>query len=94
MVALEAAATGVAVIGSDIGGIPEAIIDGETGFLAPERDVEALAARMALLLSEAALRRQMGAAARAMAERKFDLAAQTHALEARYDEVLAKAGQA
>src|ERR1700761_7341444 len=50
MVLLEAAATGVPTIGSRIGGIPEGVIDGETGFLAPERDEEALAGRMATLL--------------------------------------------
>jgi len=94
MVSLEAAATGVPVIGSDIGGIPEAVIDGETGFLVPERDHGALASRMALLLGDAGLSRRLGSAARAMVERKFDLIAQTRALEALYDEVLAKAGQA
>ncbi len=94
MVILEAAATGVPVIGSDIGGIPEAVSDGETGFLVPEQAVEALAARMALLMEDAALRRRMGTAARAMVERKFDLVAQTNALEVLYDEVLTKAGPA
>jgi colanic acid/amylovoran biosynthesis glycosyltransferase len=89
MVVLEAAASGVPVIGSDIGGIPEAIIDGETGFLAPERDHEALALRMAQLLNDPDLRRRMGAAARALMERRFDLVAQTRTLETLYDEVLA-----
>jgi glycosyltransferase involved in cell wall biosynthesis len=94
MVVLEAAASGVPVIGSDIGGIPEAIIDGETGFLVPERDDAALASRMALLLDDAAIRRRMGLAARALMEQKFDLVAQTRALESLYDEVLATAATA
>jgi glycosyltransferase involved in cell wall biosynthesis len=94
MVVLEAAASGVPVIGSNIGGIPEAIIDGETGFLVPERDEAALASRMALLLDDAAMRRRMGVAARALMERKFDLVAQTRALESLYDEVLATAATA
>lgn len=91
MVLLEAAASGVPVIGSDIGGIPEAIIDGETGFLSPERDDAALAANMALLLNDAALRQKFGAASRALAEQKFDLVTQTIKLETMYDEVLEKA---
>ncbi len=88
MVGLEAAATGVPVIGSDIGGIPEAVIDGETGFLVPERDAEGLAARMEGLLADAALRLRMGAAARRLVEQKFDLVTQTRVLETLYDEVL------
>jgi glycosyltransferase involved in cell wall biosynthesis len=89
MVGLEAAATGVPVIGSDIGGIPEAVIDGETGFLVPERDHEGLAARIEGLLADASLRRRMGAAARRLVEQKFDLVTQTRVLETLYDEALA-----
>ncbi len=59
MVSLEAAATGVPVIGSDIGGIPEAVIDGQTGFLVPERDDVGLALRMDNLLTDRALRLRM-----------------------------------
>ncbi len=91
MVSLEAGASGIPVIGSDIGGIPEAVIDGETGFLVPERDVEGLASRIALLLGEDALRRRMGTAARALVEQKFNLVTQTRALEALYDEALEQA---
>ena len=39
MATLEAAATGLPVIGSRLGGIPETVAEGETGFLVPERDV-------------------------------------------------------
>ncbi len=88
MVVLEAAATGVPVVGSEIGGIPEGVIDGETGFLVPERDEAGLARRLGALWDDAALRRRMGAAARALVERNFDLARQTAVLETLYDEVL------
>ena len=77
MVMLEAAATGVPGIGSQLGGIPEGIADGETGFLVPERDPEALAARIGALLADPALRRRMGEAARRRVERQFDLIRQT-----------------
>ncbi len=88
MVLLEAAATGVPTVGSRIGGIPEGVIDGETGFLAPERDEAALAERMAALLDSRDLRIAMGARARALVEDRFDLRRQTALLEDHYDSVL------
>ena len=89
MVLLEAAATGVPLIGSRIGGIPEGVVDGETGFLAPERDADALARCMTDLLDDPQLRRRMGAEARALVERRFDIHRQTETLEELYDAVLA-----
>jgi colanic acid/amylovoran biosynthesis glycosyltransferase len=89
MVLLEAAATGVPAIGSSIGGIPEGIDDGRTGFLAPERDVEALARRMGDLLDDPALRHEMGARARVFVAERFDIRRQTELLEDFYDNLLA-----
>ncbi|WP_419757696.1 glycosyltransferase [Acidisoma sp.] len=88
MVLLEAAATGLPTIGTRIGGIPEGVVDGETGFLVPQRDAPALTARMRLLLSDPALRQRMGAAARLHVEQHFDLRRQTALLENWYDAVL------
>ena len=87
MVMLEAAATGVPVIGSDVGGIPEAVIDGKTGFLVPERDVDILARRMDDLLADPAMRYRMGDQARKFIELKFDIRQQTRILEGFYDTV-------
>ena len=92
MVALEAAATGVPVIGSRIGGIPEAVLDEQTGFLVAERDVAALSRRMLELLEDPAARQRLGAAGRAHVERHFDLRRQTAELERIYDGVLRDAG--
>ncbi len=64
IVALETAATGKPVVASDIGGLSDVVVDGETGLLAPAGDSEALAAAMARLLADAELRGQMGEAAR------------------------------
>jgi colanic acid/amylovoran biosynthesis glycosyltransferase len=89
MVLLEAAATGVPVIGSRIGGIPEGIAEGETGFLAPEKNPDALARRIGDLLDDPALRLAMGAKARAFVLDRFDIARQTELLEGFYDSVLA-----
>jgi colanic acid/amylovoran biosynthesis glycosyltransferase len=91
MVLLEAAATGVPVIGSQVGGIPEGVLDGETGFLVPEKDPDALAARIEYLLDNPATRARMGVQARAFVTRKFDLHRQTETLEAIYDRVASEA---
>ena len=88
MVLLEAAATGLPIIGSRVGGIPECVLDGRTGFLVPERDEQALAQRMTELLDDPGKRRQMGLAGRALVERQFDIHQQTAALENLYDSLL------
>jgi colanic acid/amylovoran biosynthesis glycosyltransferase len=88
MVLLEAAATGVPVVGSRLGGIPEGVVDGRTGFLVPERDVDALAGRMDDLLADPAMRLRMGVQARAHVEGRFDIRRQTETLEQYYDAVL------
>ena len=90
-VIVEAAAAGLPAVGTVHSGIPEAIVDGETGFLVPENDPAALAERIGNLLGAADLRQRMGAAARRLAEERFDLARQTARLEAIYDEVAAAA---
>jgi len=60
MVALEAMACGTPVVGSRVGGLAFSIQDGQTGYLVPERDAEALAARIRLLLHDGDLRQQLG----------------------------------
>ncbi|MGB9880924.1 MAG: glycosyltransferase family 4 protein [Anaerolineae bacterium] len=57
---LEAMATGLPVIGSNVGGIPEVVLDGVTGFLVPPGDPAALADRLDLLLTRPELRVAMG----------------------------------
>ncbi len=91
MVLLEAAATGLPVIASRVGGIPECVLDGRTGFLVPERDAAALAERMGELLGDTGKRRQMGREGRALVERQFDIHRQTEALESLYDTLLGEA---
>jgi len=63
-VTLEAMACQKPVIGSRIGGITDQIIDGETGFLIPPGDVNALRNAMQRLIDDPALRSKMGAAAK------------------------------
>ena len=90
MVLLEAAATGLPIVGSRVGGIPECMLEGKTGFLVPERDEDALARSMAELLEDPARRHQMGAAGRALIEDRFDIHRQTAVLENFYDSLLGR----
>ena len=87
-VAIEAGAMALPVIGSLHSGIPEAIIDGKTGFLVAERDVKALAERMWHLLTHDRERHDMSCAARALVESKFSLHKQTQQLEELYRQLL------
>jgi glycosyltransferase involved in cell wall biosynthesis len=52
------------VIASRVGGLPEVVTDGETGFLSPVGDVDKMAADSSRLLSDEKLRREMGQRAR------------------------------
>jgi glycosyltransferase involved in cell wall biosynthesis len=58
VVLLEAMASGCPVIGSNVGGIPDIIIDGENGFLVPEQRPDVLAERIVQMLSDDSLREQ------------------------------------
>ena len=68
IVFLEAAACGVPSVAGRSGGSHEAVADGETGFVVPPRDVDAVRAAIGRLLADDGLRAQMGAAARQRAD--------------------------
>ncbi|OBF18890.1 glycosyltransferase family 4 protein [Mycobacterium sp. ACS4331] len=65
IVALEAAATGTPLVTSNVGGLGEAVIDGDTGLSFPPRDVAALAAAVRATLDDPASAQQRAEAARA-----------------------------
>lgn len=71
MVFLEASATGLPVVVGDSGGAPDAVRDGETGYLVDGRNLAQLADRVATLLEDPASARRMGAAGRAWVEREW-----------------------
>jgi phosphatidylinositol alpha-1,6-mannosyltransferase len=71
IVYLEASATGLPVLAGDSGGAPDAVREGETGFVVPGRDVTAVADRLTTLLTDRALATRMGAAGRAWVESEW-----------------------
>ena len=71
IVYLEASATGLPVVGGDSGGAPDAILEGESGYVVPGRDVDALTGRLVALLSDPAGARAMGEKGRAWVERDW-----------------------
>ncbi|MFE0461120.1 glycosyltransferase family 4 protein, partial [Kitasatospora sp. NPDC058965] len=60
IVYLEASATGLPVVAGDSGGAPDAVLEGETGFVVPGGSATAVAQKLTLLLADGALRRRLG----------------------------------
>ncbi|MFF3374463.1 glycosyltransferase family 4 protein [Streptomyces sp. NPDC002680] len=71
IVYLEASATGLPVVAGDSGGAPDAVLDGETGWVVRGRSVEETADRITVLLGDAELRARMGERGRAWVEEKW-----------------------
>lgn len=72
LAALEAAAAGTPLVTSDVGGLGEAVIDGETGVSCPPRDVPVLAAAVCSVLDDPASAQRRAVAARARLTSDFD----------------------
>ena len=70
---IEAAASGRAVVTTNVPGCKDAIHEGVTGLLVPVKDAKALADAISDLITSPELRRKMGRAARKMAEERFDI---------------------
>ncbi len=80
---LEGMAMGLPVVGTSVGGIPDAVRDGVTGYVVPPRDPGALAERLLGLLAQPDLRLRMGRAARELAESEFS----SEVMARRYEEL-------
>lgn len=78
---LEAMAMGKPVVATNVGGIPEVVAQGQTGFLVAPRDPKAIADRVLSLCQDSTRRHEMGKAARARVENNFTVQAITAKLE-------------
>ena len=70
---LEAMAVGLPVVATRVGGIPEVVVEGQTGFLVPPGKVEAMAQKIQQLLEDKEQAAQMGQAAAQQVRLNFDL---------------------
>ncbi|MGY1621444.1 glycosyltransferase [Geodermatophilus sp. SYSU D00965] len=86
---LEASACGVPTVATDVGGVPEVVVDGETGWLVPTPSPHLVAAAVREALGDPAELARRGAAARVRAETVFSAAGWAEELAARYAAVAA-----
>ncbi|MCA9550058.1 MAG: N-acetyl-alpha-D-glucosaminyl L-malate synthase BshA [Myxococcales bacterium] len=84
LAALEAAASGLPVVAYRVGGVPEVVVDGETGLLVPPLDPPALARAAQAILQDPERQRAMGEAARRRAVEHFGMTAALDRYEALY----------
>jgi glycosyltransferase involved in cell wall biosynthesis len=87
--ALEALASGTAVVATSAGGLGSVIVDDRTGSVVPERDSASLSAAIAALLHDAARRARLGAAGRELVAARFGWAVAAERFESAYDRALA-----
>jgi glycosyltransferase involved in cell wall biosynthesis len=81
---LEAMGKGIPVISTNIGGIPEAVLQGQNGFIVEPGDIKGLTERLELLIQNEELRSLMGQKGRKIAEEKFSIAIIQNKLELMY----------
>lgn len=90
VVLMEALAMGLPVVSTFHSGIPELVVDGRTGLLAPERDSEALAERIGTLIDDKGLVRQLRINGRRHVEEEFDIRKLNGNLESLYRRILVR----
>ncbi|MFA6147325.1 MAG: glycosyltransferase [bacterium] len=82
---LEAMAAGLPVVACDVGGNPEAVVDGETGRLVPPRDPERFAGAMVELIADESKRTSFGEAGLRRADGRFSIDRMVGEMESLYD---------
>ena len=84
----EAQAMGIPAIGTYHAGIPEALVDGKSGFLVKEKDVDALAEKLNFLIEHQELWKELGVNGRKHVEKEFNTVVQSRKLEDIYTKLL------
>ena len=90
LVLLEAGAAGLPVVATRVGGVPEVIVEGETGLMVPPENETALATALCNLLHDIPMARQMGEAARRRVVAEFSLRRMAAEYQRHYRELLQK----
>ena len=88
---LQAMATGLPLVGTDVGGIPEIVRGGETGLLVPPGAAPALADAVGRLIADKALRNRFGATGLERVRERYSLEGMLDALERLYEDRLRRA---
>ena len=86
--AIEASAMDLPIVASNIHGIPDVVLDGETGLLVPPADIGLLADALRRLAGDAGLRARMGAAGRAFVSREYRWQDNAALMESLYEKML------
>jgi len=87
-VLIEAMAASVPVVATEVGGVPEIVVEGRTGLLVPPADEESLARGIIYLLQNREVARKMGQKGRARVEKLFSLEGHVARIEALYNQLL------
>ncbi len=87
---LEAMASGLPVLATDVGGNAELVVRGQTGDIVPANDAQALAAGLIRMAADPARAAVMGQAGRALVESRFSLPAMVASYQGLYDRLLAE----
>lgn len=87
-VVIEAMACGVPVVGTDVEGTNEAVVQGETGLLVPDKDAASLAEAIMKLIDDPQLQRKFGDNGRQRVQEVFDIATHVSKVEELYKELL------
>jgi glycosyltransferase involved in cell wall biosynthesis len=86
----QAMAAGLPVVANGVDGVCEVIDEGKNGFIIPPHNVELMADKIVLLLSDRALCKQLGAAGKKTAQQEFSVVEMVKKIEALYEELLGK----
>lgn len=87
---LEAMATELPIVATDVGGNPEVVIDGETGYIVPSQNPEEMANKLFRLIDDENMRRQMGKKGRERVVENFSIKETARQYEELYSSVLSK----
>jgi glycosyltransferase involved in cell wall biosynthesis len=76
------------VVSTNVGGVPEVVVEGETGYLTSVGDIEAMAEKVKILLSDKILRMKMGESGRKRVEKHFNANIVVNKYEELYQRVI------